>query len=134
MPGRFAMLATGPDTVEVSVAVTGGQLLEPDSTTGKVKPATAGSAKVLGVAIDDGTPRASVDFGTHRPEIGVAYGPCDIKVKYAANCAWGVLLVAAATGQVTPYTAGTSTHDQIVGRCTEPAGVTATNEGRMRLF
>lgn len=134
MSGVNPVLFEGPDTVTVNVAVTGGQLVMPDSTTGAVKPATAGATTVLGVALEDGAPASSqtnLNFSTARPQVAVCYSSVDVRVTYAANCAWGVKLMAAANGQVTPYVAGTA--DQIVGICTEPAGVTSGNVGRMRL-
>lgn len=134
MSGVNPVLFEGPDTVTVNVAVTGGQLVMPDSTTGAVKPATAGATTVLGVALEDGAPASSqtnLNFSTARTEVAVCYSSVDVRVTYAANCAWGVKLMAAANGQVTPYVAGTA--DQIVGICTEPAGVTSGNVGRMRL-
>jgi hypothetical protein len=134
MSGVNPVLWTGPDTVAVNVAVTGGQLVMPDSTTGKVKPATLSALTVLGVALEDGQPtsaQTSTNFSTARPDIAVAYGGTDVRVTYAANAAYGVKLMAAASGQVTPYVAGTT--DMVVGICTEPAGVTSGNVGRMRL-
>jgi hypothetical protein len=134
MSGVNPVLWDGPDTMPVNVAVTGGQLVMPDSTTGKVKPATASATTVLGVALADAAPTSSqsaTNFSTARPEVAVAYGDVDVRVTYAANCAWGVKLMAAANGQVTPYVAGTA--DMIVGICTEPAGATSGSAGRMRL-
>lgn len=136
MSGVNPNLFEGPDTVTVNVAVTGGQLVMPDSTTGKVKPATAGATTVLGVALEDGAPTSSqtpLNFSVARPEIAVAYGDVDINVTYAATAAWGVKLKAAANGQVTPWVSGTDAADLIVGVCTAPAGVTSGNVGRMRL-
>lgn len=126
----------GPDTVAVSVAVTGGQLLMADaSNVGQAKPATAGATTCIGVALEDGAPissRTNTNFSTARPTVAIAYGGFDVPgVTYAANCAWGVKLMAAANGQVTPYVAGTP--DEIVGICAEPGGVTSGNVGRVRL-
>lgn len=134
MSGVNPVLWDGPDTMPVNVAVTGGQLVMPDSTTGKVKPATAGATTVLGVALADAAPTSSqspTNFSTARPDVAVAYGDIDVRVTYAANSAWGVKLMAAANGQVTPYVAGTA--DMIVGICAEPAGVSSGSVGRMRL-
>lgn len=134
MSGVNPVLWDGPDTMPVNVAVTGGQLVMPDSTTGKVKPATAGATTVLGVALADAAPTSSqspTNFSTARPDVAVAYGDIDVRVTYAANAAWGVKLMAAANGQVTPYVAGTA--DMIVGICAEPAGVSSGSVGRMRL-
>jgi len=52
----------------------------------------------------------------------VGYG-LDVRVTYNTAAALGQLLAADATGQVKAYTAGTTTYDAIVGRCTEPLGV-----------
>lgn len=134
MSGVNPSLQLGPDTVTVNVAVTGGQLVMPDSTTGRVKPATAAALTVLGVALEDGAPTSSqtaLNLSIARPEIAVVYAPADVRVTYAAITTWGAKLMAAANGQVTPYVAGTA--DMIVGICTEPGGVAAAGVGRMRL-
>jgi hypothetical protein len=55
------------------------------------------------------------------------YNNVDINVQYAATAQFGELLVAAANGAVTPYTSGTSTFDKVVGRCTQPGGVTVSS-------
>lgn len=134
----------GPATYTVNAAVTAGQLVMPDSTTGMVKPATAGAATVLGVARDDAAPAgsgSSSNFATLRPEVAVYSAPYEVKVKFAADCAFGVKVVAAASGQVTPITAAGGTYAaadteasrNIVGYCTEPAGVTSGNWGRIKL-
>lgn len=137
MSGVLPVLWDGPDTCEVSAAVTGGQLVEVDGSTGKVKPASAGSKTVLGVALEDGQPAGSaptnpVNTSWPPAQISIA-DDVDIRVTYAAVATYGVWLVAAANGQVTPYTSGTSTFDQVVGRCTEPAGVAAGATGRARV-
>lgn len=136
MSGVPYTLQHGPDTVEVSAAVTGGMLVEVDGTTGKVKPAAANSTDVIGVVANDANPAGTdtdTNYANQRPHVAVYYAPVDIKVTYAGAGTFGQKLVAAANGQVTPYTAGTSTFDQIVGICTEPGGVAAGAKGRMRL-
>lgn len=136
MSGVNPNLFDGPDTMSVNVAITGGQLVMPD-TGGKIKPATAGATTVLGVALMDGQPasaQSNLVFSTARTEVSVAYGDVDINVTYAANAAWGQKLKAAANGQVTPWVTGTDTApEQIVGICSAPAGVLSGNVGRMRL-
>jgi hypothetical protein len=137
MSGVNPVLFEGPDTVSVNVAVTGGQLVMPDSTTGKVKPATASAATCIGVALADGQPlsaRTNLNFSTARNVVAIAYGGMDVPgVTYAANANWGAKLKAAATGQVTPWISGTDAADLIIGICAEPAGVTSGNTGRVRL-
>lgn len=129
-------LQHGPDTFEVNAAVTGGQLVMPDSTTGKIKPATADAATVLGVAAADANPvgtDTATNFANPRPHVAVYYGPVDVKVTYTDAAAFGVKLKAAASGQVTPWVSGTDAAGLIVGICTEPAGVAAGAKGRIRL-
>lgn len=127
----------GPETYEVNAAVTRYQLVMPDSTTGKIKPATAGATTVLGVAREDAAPSGSgsaSNFATLRPHVAVFQAPYTVKVKFAADCAFGVKVVAAATGQVTPVgAAAASDGTSVVGYCVEPAGVTSGNFGRIKL-
>lgn len=134
MPESFQM---GPITREVNVAVTAYQLVMPDGTTQKVKPATAGAATVLGVARDDAAPEGSgtgTNFATLRHEVAIFQAPYVVKVKFAADCADGVKVVAAANGQVTPVgAAAASDGTAVVGYCVEKAGVTSGNFGRIKL-
>lgn len=139
MPGAHRYTQLGPDTYEVSAAVTGGQLVMPDGTTGKVKPATAAAVTVLGVALADAEPAGSdptspLNISWAQPQVAVGYGPGTYDLTYSAACAFGELVVADANGAVKPYTAGTSTFDAVVGRCTEPAGVASAGLGKTRLF
>ncbi|MGW1676027.1 hypothetical protein [Saccharopolyspora sp. NPDC002376] len=135
MPGVVPRQQHGPDTLEVSENVNGGQLVVP-STGGKVKPAGAGAINVLGVALDDARPAGSaptnpINTAWPHSEVAVAYG-VDIRVTYNAAAKFGDLLVTAAGGQVAPVDE-TATFDQIVGRCTEPGGVSAGAVGRARI-
>jgi hypothetical protein len=135
MPGSYPTLQLGPATFEVSATVTGGQLVMPDSTTGKVKPATAAAVVVLGVALNDAVPAGSgsqLNYATARKEVSVAYGPAEVVLTAAANIAFGQKVVAAAAGTVGP--GSTPTFDQIVGVCTEPAGILSGATGRVRLY
>ena len=131
----YPVLQHGPKTFKVNVTVAGGQLVEPDGTTGKVKPATAGSLKVLGVALLDASPDGSgnnLSFGTNRPETSVARA-CEVRVTYAANAAFGAKLIAGVTGQVTPAGA-TPDALTVIGQCTEPAGVLAGAVARAWIY
>lgn len=136
MSGVLPFLWDGPDTCEVSAPVTGGQLVAPDTANpGKVAPAPAGATNCLGVALTDAHPTGSAPadpLHTDWPEPHVAVADdVDIHVTYAAAAAYGDLLVCAANGQVTPVTDAAATPTGadvtatrgIVGRCTEPAGV-----------
>jgi hypothetical protein len=133
MPGTYPYLQHGPSTCEVSVTVLGGQLVMPDSTTKKVKPATAGAVTVLGVALADGAPAGSgnnLSFGTNRPTIAVGRA-CEVPVTYSSDAAFGDKLIAGATGSVV---VGTATAGNVVGQCTEPAGVVSGAVGRAWIF
>lgn len=135
MAGVKPYIERGPASYTVSSAVTGGQLVMPDSTTGLIKTATAGAATVLGVAADDATPGPGsvTDYGQLRPEVSVYTAPAEVSVLFAANAAFGVKVKAAATGQVTPWITGTDAADLIVGHVTEPAGVLSAARGRIKL-
>lgn len=137
MPGAHMNLRLGPATYTVSQAVLGGQLVEPDGTTGMIKPATAASAKVLGAAMSDAQPAGTnptspLNVGWQQPEVAVAYGPADVDLNYTGAAAFGQLLVSDANGAVKARTA--ETYDLVVAKCTEPGGVSAAGTGRARLL
>lgn len=150
MSGMLPHYRLGPDSYQVSAQVLGGQLVVPDAgpaTT--VSVAGAAAINVLGVAGIDAAPIVSqagntTGYGQSLTDISVLpdytsvyAGPADCHVTYAANAAFGQLLKAAALGTVTPWVSGTDTNPAtIVGRCTQPGGVTisANAVGRMRLF
>lgn len=136
MSGTYPYMNDGPATFAVNAAVTGGMLVEPDSTTGKIKPCTAGSGKCIGVALTDASPSGSgsnTDFSTNRPTVAVQRG-ADCRVTYAATAAFGAKLKAAASGQVTPWITGTDAADLMVGQCMEPAGVASGAVARAWIF
>lgn len=148
MPGIAQVTKTGPRTYtpKAGVSIKGGQLVE-GTTGGRIQPAAAGSFKVVGVALTDAIAPddlvlAPTTGGDGRPvlntavlptKVACAYGGIEVPVTYAANAAFGELLIAAANGTVTPAGA-TPDARTIVGRCTEQAGVVvATNPvGLMR--
>lgn len=137
MAGSYPVLQLGPATYEVNVAVTGGQLVMVDGSTGKVKPAIAAASGTtcLGVALNDAVPTGTgtnLTFGTARKDVAVAYGPAEVILTATGNIAFGVQVVCAAAGTVA--TVGSGTFDQVVGRCTEPAGITGGSTGRVRLY
>lgn len=129
-PGGYRVIKDAPG-FSVSVAVTAGQLVEPDSTTGLVKPATAGSKAVLGYAVTAGTPDGTtpvLTFVQQPSRITVERG-CIAWVTFAADTLFGAKLISAASGQVTP--AGTTPDaTTLVGQCFEPGGVLAGGVGR----
>lgn len=122
----------GPATYEVSAAVKGGQVCAYDASTGKVKPAAAGSTIVVGVAEVDAKPYTSpvttdadgfetINISPLPTITAVGFGR--YPVTYAADCAPGKALKAAANGTVTPWVSGTDAADLIIGYCDEPTGV-----------
>jgi hypothetical protein len=148
MPGSLPHLKHGPDSYQVYAQVLGGQLVIPDASdaTGTmVGPAGANAKNVLGVAGNDAAPipnQAGDTTGYGQPLVDISvlpdyvsvYHSADMHVTYTADCDFGALLVADASGTVTP--ASGNTFDEIVGRCTQPGGVVvATNAvGRARIF
>jgi hypothetical protein len=146
MAGIPQVTKTGPRTYVPAVGqvITGGQLVE-GTTGGRIRVATAGSTRVLGVAVTDAVaPESLVTDPTlvngqyvlnaaPRPQnVAVAYGGIEVPVVYSAAAAFGDLLIAAANGQVAPAGA-TPDARTIVGRCTAPAGVTTPGQvGLMR--
>jgi hypothetical protein len=146
MPGLHRNLKSGPSTGVVSAAVVGGQLVEADpSNVGYVRPASAASITVLGVAYGDAQAAGSdpgvggntgpLNIGWPHPEVAIEYGPADVDVVYSVAAHYGDLLLAAANGQVAPVADGvTPAAGSFVGRCTQPTGVATGAVGSMRLF
>lgn len=121
----------GPNTYPVSEAVKGGMVVA-GHTDAKARKATAGDRKVLGVALIDAKPWVDpvstdadgFDLVNANPlptEVTAEFGR--FPVTYAADCAFGLALKAAANGQVTPWVTGTDAADLIIGYCDEPGGV-----------
>jgi len=129
-PGGYRRTKDAPG-FPVSVAVAAGQLVEPDSTTGLIKPATAGSKAVLGYAVTAAFPDGSTPDLTfvQRPSTVAVERACVAWVTFAADTTFGAKLISAANGQVTP--AGTTPDaTTLVGQCYEPGGVLAGGVGR----
>lgn len=121
----------GPETYEVFSAVKGGMVIQA-RTDGKVEKCSAGSAKVLGVAEIDAKPFANpvstdadgfetINLSPLPQHTVVGFGR--YPVTYAADCAFGARLKAAANGTVTPWITGVDAADLIIGKCDEPGGV-----------
>lgn len=141
MPGIRPVLEQGPLTFSANVLIKGGQLVIPDGTTGRIKPATAKALNVLGLAIGDasafGYTNADTTDAWDNPVVnGGMYPPNEVAVAYrgvwrvkfsGSAVAFGQYVVAAANGLFQGYTAGTDTFDMIVGKCVEPLGVTSGN-------
>jgi hypothetical protein len=139
----------GPASYQVSALVTGGSLVVADgSGASTVSTAGANAINVVGIAVTDASPIVSqagtttgygsplLDISVLRDYVSVVSGGVDTHVTYAAAATFGVLLKAAASGQVTPWVSGTDTNPAtIVGRCTQPGGVLAgATVGRVRIF
>ena len=139
----------GPASYQVSALVIGGQLVAADGASAvTVSPAGANAINVVGAAIVDASPiisQAGTTTGYGAPLLDISVlpdytsvvsGGVDIPVTYAAAATFGVLLKAAAAGQVTPWVSGTDTNPAtIVGRCTQPGGVAAgATVARARIF
>ena len=146
MPGSLPHYQFGgPANYQVSALVTGGSLVIADgSSASTVSTAGAAAINVLGVAGHDASPVVSqagntTGYGSPLLDVSVlpdytaVYSGVDIHVTYAAAATFGALLMAAASGQVTPFTG--TTYSQIVGRCTQPGGVAAgATVARARIF
>lgn len=136
MAGQPYYTRGGSDTVEVSEPVTKGQVVEwdPDNE-GMVRVARAGSTRHNGVAQISGAPLATnerFNFAPNRRHVSVQLAPLETRVIYAAAASAGDPLVCAADGQVTP--AGeTPAAGTLLGTCSEPGGVAAGAQGRIRL-
>lgn len=147
MPSVVQVTKTGPRTYvpAAGVSVVGGQVIEARAG-GRIGPAAAGSVVVLGVALQDAiapeqlvTEAATVNgrpvlnTALQPQNVAVAYGGTEVPVVFAAACAFGALVIAAANGQVTPAGAAPDART-IVGRCTAPNGVSGAGQvGLVRL-
>lgn len=123
-PGTW-VFQDGPVTFPVASAVPKGALVQRNTASpASVEVAAAGSKTVLGVAMKAATPAGSagsqsdLDRAGTGPTTSVALSGV-VRVTYASAANPGDRLVAAANGQVTAYTSGTSTYDQVVGTCME---------------
>lgn len=139
MPQTVARTRFGPETFEVNVAVTGGQLVQPD-TGGKIKPAVVDSTSWLGVALYDAQPAgttgatstwgfATVDASVPREFVAVAWHGT-FKLQAVAALNFGDVVYAGANGQVQKAT----TTGRAVGVVMEPLGIAAGAFGLVRLF
>lgn len=136
MSGRPIVTKQGPRTYTPAdnAVITGGHLVEAVGTD-RVQLASAASVKTLGIAVIDGiapedlvlTPtvvagRSVLNTAVLPTHVSVVYGGMEAPCEYAAAAAFGDPLVAAANGRVTPAGA-TPDARTIVGRCTQPGGV-----------
>lgn len=135
MPGIKAVFDRGPLTYSATTVanggnIKGGQLVEPDGTTGRIKPATADTTSCLGVATGDttGSDYAIADstdtwgnvianMNALVPnEVAVAYqGVWRLKVASGGAVSFGALVACAANGEVKALGAGAA--NTVIGRC-----------------
>lgn len=138
----------GPLSFSANVNITGGLLVEPDSTTGRIKPATAGTVACLGVAMGDASAVNYANADTtdawgnnitnfHFPpnEVAVAYQGV-FRLKAFGAITFGQLVVSGlnvvgTNGIVVPRVA--QVLDQVIGRCVEPGGIADGAEGKILL-
>lgn len=140
--GPLTFLAT---TLANGGLIKGGQLVEPDAATGKIKVAGA-SAAILGVATGDASPSDHTNANTTddwgNPVVNAQYPPNEVAVAYqgvwrlenggAAAIAFGELVIGAAGGTVAGNGAGTNAL-LVVGRCVEPGGIAVGATGKILL-
>src|SRR5688500_5458572 len=136
MAGVVPSYEYGPITYEANVAITGGQLVEPDAATGRVKPAAALSKKCLGVAMKDAIPASTNQNATQLTLDPVSkYVPVDcnrvFRLTATGAIAFGEQVVCAANGTVAPV--GANTFDTVVGRCLEPLGIANGAKGLIKI-
>lgn len=154
MAGIRPVFEKGPLTFAATTVanggnIKGGQLVEPDGTTGRIKPATADTLKCLGVATGD---VAGSDFGNadttdawgntvvnaqHPPnEVAVAYQGV-WRLKASGAIAFGDLVACAAAGDVKTFAeaaaASVSNTGTVIGRCVEPGGIASGARGKILL-
>lgn len=119
MPAQTSVRRFGEESYPVSGPITGGQLVYAAAVEGVDTLSVAGAAalNVLGVAITDGDTSADESptdaFPANQRVTVGCHG--EYLVTFAAAAGPGEWLIAAASGKVTPYVAGTSTFDEIVG-------------------
>jgi hypothetical protein len=159
MSGVPIVFKQGPRTYTPAdnSVITGGDVVIAAATTDKNNArcavAGAGALNVVGIALNDAiAPEDVVTTPTGTPpvlaavpqvtKVAVAYGGMEVDgVTYAADASEGDALVAAANGDVTPFTGFSATAGNanvdfrlIIGWCAEPGGVVVATKatGRVR--
>jgi hypothetical protein len=138
--GPITYLAT---TVANGGNITGGTLVEPDGTTGKIKTCTADSAACLGVATGNASASDFSNADTTdtwgNTVVNAQFPPNEVAVAYqgvwkltaTGAIAFGALVAAAANGTV--KTIGAGVFGTVIGRCVEPGGITGGAKGKILL-
>ena len=141
MVQTVARTRMGPETFDVNVAVTGGQLVMPDAATGKVKPTDSTNVvNWLGVALYDAQPATAtgedtvfgfprIDTAVPRPEVAVAWhGTFKLLAAEALN--FGDVVYAGTLGRVQKAVAT----GRAVGQVIQTGGIANGAYGLVRLF
>lgn len=142
MSGLRVHMEHGPETYLANVNIVGGQFVEPDGTTGKVKPTVVNSTAVLGLATGDAAAasgmvapttdawgRYSGGGLTPPNEVAVAYrGSWWVRNTTGGALAFGARVYAGAAGVMAASGTGA-----VVGIVIEPGGIANNAEGRVRL-
>lgn len=155
MSGVPIVFKSGPKTYTPAdnSVITGGDVVIA-ATGGRCAVAGAAALNVVGIALNDaiapedvvtaptGTPPV-LFAGRQETKVAVAYGGMEVDgVTYAADASEGDALVAAANGDVTPFTGFSATAGNanvdfrlIIGWCAEPGGVVVATKatGRVRV-
>lgn len=141
MAGTYPKHLKGPLTFTVGAAVTGGQLVAYDGTTGLIRPAVAADTAILGVAHADARPvleaeaypttvygAESVDVSVPGDEVAVGFfGVYELLADGAITV--GDLVQPAAAGAVAKESGG-----QVVGRCIQSGGIASGETGAILLM
>ncbi|WP_142060318.1 hypothetical protein [Pseudonocardia kunmingensis] len=149
MSGIRAVFEKGPVTYSASVNIRGGQLVEPDEFTARIKPTAGATTACLGVAMVDAAGVSHSVADTQDPwgntVVTATLVPNEVAVAWQGvwrlkNAATGVgsgaigfgdRVVTAANGEIMPYIA--QDLDLIVGTCVEPGGIAPGAEGKVIL-
>ncbi|OZC62766.1 hypothetical protein CH276_14200 [Rhodococcus sp. 06-470-2] len=121
MPGITVKFEKGRITHTAEAAIVGGQVVHPGVGPRSVVPATADSAKVLGVALTDAAPKVAPAPGilyVGTDQVTVASAPAVVPVKSDGSAGPGDLVVVGVNAGVKKAAAG-STLAQTLGRVIE---------------
>lgn len=152
MPGIRSVFEKGSPLTFFSTTIANGGnmkagiMVEPDGTTGKIKPATAGTKRSLGVLV---TSTAASDYASSdttdswgNPVINeAAVYPVQAavacmgvwKLKVTGAVVFGQRVKCGAAGIIVPFVDGTDALDLCIGRCVDAAGIADQASGRIRL-
>lgn len=149
MAGLRPRFEKGPITFLATTVANGGNIkagmfVEPDGSTGRIKPAVAGSTKVLGLAIGDASASDFANADTTdtwgNTTVNAQYPPNDVAVAYqgvwdvkaVGAIAFGALVKVGAGSIATDAAAGTAaTLGQVVGRCVQEGGIADGAKGKI---